>query len=106
MIGGPAAGAGEIDAEQTVANAINRAAGGRPIPGNKVELLIDGPCAYDATIAAIAGATRWIQFEDYIVRADSAGKRFAELLARRAREGIHVRVLYDGLGSLATPRSC
>lgn len=105
MIGGPAAVAGEIDAEQTVANAINRAAGGRPIPGNKVELLIDGPCAYDAMIAAIAGATRWIHFENYIIRADSAGKRFAELLARRAREGIHVRVLYDGLGSLATPRS-
>jgi cardiolipin synthase len=92
-------------AEQTVANAINRAAGGRPIPGNKVELLIDGPCAYDAMLDAIAGATRWIHFENYIIRADTAGHRFAELLMRRAREGIHVRVLYDGLGSMGTRRS-
>ena len=30
-------------AEQSVACAINRAAGGRPLPGNRVDLLIDGP---------------------------------------------------------------
>jgi len=91
-------------AEQTVASAINRAAGGRPIPGNHVELLIDGPCAYDAMLDVISTATRWIHFENYIIRADTAGRRFADLLARRAREGVHVRVLYDGLGSFATPR--
>jgi cardiolipin synthase A/B len=91
-------------AEQTVASAINRAAGGRPIPGNHVELLIDGPCAYDAMLDVITSATRWIHFENYIIRADSAGRRFADLLARRAREGLHVRVLYDGLGSFGTPR--
>jgi cardiolipin synthase len=92
-------------AEQTVASAINRAAGGRPIPGNHVELLIDGPCAYDAMLDVISNATRWIHFENYIIRADAAGRRFADLLARRAREGVHVRVLYDGLGSFATPRA-
>jgi cardiolipin synthase len=92
-------------AEQTVASAINRAAGGRPIPGNQVDLLIDGPCAYDAMLDVITGATRWIHFENYIIRDDAAGRRFADLLARRARDGVHVRVLYDGLGSLATPRA-
>jgi cardiolipin synthase len=92
-------------AEQTVASAINRAAGGRPIPGNQVDLLIDGPCAYDAMLDVISGATRWIHFENYIIRDDTAGRRFADLLARRARDGVHVRVLYDGLGSLATPRA-
>jgi cardiolipin synthase len=94
-----------LAAEQSVANAINRAAGGRPIPGNKVELLIDGPCAYDAMLDTIAGASRWIHFENYIIRSDDAGHRFAELLMRRAREGVHVRVLYDGLGSIGTRRS-
>ena len=33
------------------------------------------------------------------------GWRFAELLAARAREGVHVRVLYDWLGSVATSRA-
>ena len=103
MTGG-ASGAAPIRAEQTVASAINRAAGGRPIPGNQVRLLIDGPSAYEAMLDVIATANRWIHFENYIIRADDAGWRFAEALARRAREGVHVRVLYDGLGSWSTSR--
>ena len=91
-------------AEQTVACAINRAAGGRPVPGNEVRLLIDGPDAYGAMLDVIRRATRWIHFENYIIRSDAAGWRFGELLASRAREGIHVRVLYDGVGSLGTSR--
>ena len=48
----------------------------------------------------IASATRWVHFENYIIRSDAAGWRFAELLAARAREGVQVRVLYDWLGSV------
>ena len=97
-------GARLIPAEQSVACAINRAAGGRPIPGNQVDLLIDGPDTYTSMLEAIARATRWVHFENYIIRSDAAGWRFAELLARRAREGIHVRVLYDWFGSISTAK--
>ncbi|HEY9014326.1 MAG TPA: hypothetical protein VIM84_04630, partial [Gemmatimonadales bacterium] len=93
-----------VDAEQSVACAINRAAGGRPVPGNQVELLIDGPDTYRSMLETIAEARHWIHFENYIIRSDTAGWRFAELLARRAREGIHVRVLYDWFGSVGTAR--
>jgi cardiolipin synthase len=93
-----------IPAEQSVACAINRAAGGRPVPGNQVNLLIDGPDTYQAMLDVIAGAKQWIHFENYIIRSDSAGWRFAERLAARAREGVHVRVLYDWFGSLGTAR--
>ena len=92
-------------AEHSIACAINRAAGGRPVPGNQVDLLIDGPDTYRAMLDVIAGAKRWVHFENYIIRSDAAGWRFAELLAARAREGVHVRVLYDWLGSVATARS-
>jgi cardiolipin synthase len=91
-------------AEQSVACAINRAAGGRSVPGNRVELLIDGPDTYQRMHEVIGQARQWIHFENYIIRSDSAGWRFAELLARRARDGIHVRVLYDWLGSVGTAR--
>jgi cardiolipin synthase len=97
-------GALPLSAEQSVTSAINRASGGRPIPGNQVRLLIDGPCAYDVMTEVIAAASRWIHFENYIIRPDPAGWRFAEALARRAREGVHVRVLYDALGCWNTPR--
>jgi cardiolipin synthase len=93
-----------VAAEQSVACAINRAAGGRPVPGNQVALLVDGPDTYQAMLEAISQATQWVHFENYIIRSDSAGWRFAELLARRAREGVHVRVLYDWFGSLGTSR--
>jgi cardiolipin synthase A/B len=93
-----------IQAEQSVACAINRAAGGRPVPGNQVELLIDGPDTYQAMLEVITQATQWIHFENYIIRSDSAGWRFAERLAARARDGVHVRVLYDWFGSIGTAR--
>jgi cardiolipin synthase A/B len=86
MTGG-GAGAVSVSAEQTVTSAINRAAGGRPIPGNLVRVLVDGPTAYDAMLDVIANASRWLHFENYIIRADDVGWRFAEALARRAREG-------------------
>jgi cardiolipin synthase A/B len=97
-VSGPAADS----LSQSVASAINRAAGGRPVPGNHVELLIDGPDTYAAMLDLIARASRWIHFENYIIRSDAEGWRFAEALAARAREGIRVRVLYDGIGSLFT----
>ncbi len=93
-----------IPAEQSVTCAINRASGGRPVPGNQVQLLIDGPNTYRAMLEVIAQATRWIHFENYIIRSDAAGWRFAEQLAARAREGISVRVLYDWFGSFGTSR--
>ena len=91
-------------AQQSVASAVNRAAGGRPVPGNEVGLLIDGPESYRAMLDVIATASRWIHFENYIIRSDSAGWRFAEALAARARDGVRVRVLYDWIGSLFTSR--
>ena len=45
-----------VPAEQSVACAINRAAGGRPVPGNQVDLLIDGPDTYHAMLEVIAQA--------------------------------------------------
>ena len=89
---------------QSVACAINRAAGGRPVPGNRVELLIDGPDTYAAMLDLIARASRWIHFENYIIRSDTEGRRFAEALAARAREGLPVRLLYDAVGSMFTSR--
>jgi hypothetical protein len=75
-------------AEQSVACAINRAAAGRPVPGNKVDLLIDGPDTYATMLELIADAARWIHFENYIIRSDAAGRRFADALIERARAGI------------------
>ena len=84
---------------------LDRAAGSRPIPGNGVTLLVDGTEAYPAMLDVIAGAERWIHFENYIIRSDATGWRFAEALEAKARAGVHVRVLADWFGSIGTHRA-
>jgi cardiolipin synthase len=86
-----------------IQRAIDRAAATRPIPGNKVTLLQDGPVVYEAMLELIASARRFIHFENYIIHADKTGKRFAEALAERARAGVPVRILHDWLGCIGTP---
>lgn len=91
-------------AADAVERAVDRATGGRPIPGNRVSLVFDGPQAFDTMLGLIAGAQRWIHFDNYIFRSDQTGMRFAEALAERARAGVKVRVSVDWLGSLGTKR--
>jgi cardiolipin synthase len=84
--------------------ALDRATATRPIAGNRLQHYADSPRALDAMFALVESATRWVHFENYIIRDDRAGTRFAEALAERARAGVRVRVLYDALGSLGTSR--
>jgi len=89
-------------ARDTVERAFDRAAGGRPIPGNRVGLLFDGPETFDAMIEVISSARTWVHFDNYIIRSDRTGARFSEALADMARADVAVRVSTDWLGSLGT----
>jgi cardiolipin synthase len=91
--------------QEIVDRAMDRAAGGRPIPGNRLTLLIDGPHIYPAMLERIARATKWIHLDSYIFRSDATGRVFAEALAERARAGVPVRILTDWIGSITTRRS-
>jgi cardiolipin synthase len=86
-------------------SALDRAAGVRPIPGNTLTQYANSPTALAAMLDVIASAQRWIHFENYIIRDDATGRRFGEALAARARAGVKVRVLYDGIGSFGTSSS-
>ncbi|MDP9125445.1 MAG: phospholipase D-like domain-containing protein, partial [Pseudomonadota bacterium] len=73
--------------------------------GNKVTLLQDGPSTYQALYGAMAGAKNSIDMESYIIEDDEVGRRFAtELKAAQAR-GVVVNLIYDGVGSLGTPKA-
>jgi cardiolipin synthase len=67
--------------------------------GNDITFLFDGPSAFPAIEAAILGAKRRIHVMFYIFRADETGERIRDLLAKKAREGVVVRLLVDGWGS-------
>ena len=70
-----------------------------PLTGNKIELLQDGDAYFPAMLAAIRGAKKTINFQAYIVDSDKIGWAFRDALIERARAGVEVRVLLDGLGS-------
>lgn len=70
-----------------------------PIPGNKIELMQNGDEIFPALLTALRGAQRSINFEAYIFYTDETGRRFRDVLCERAKAGVQVRVLLDGIGS-------
>lgn len=84
----------------------SRTAGAPLVPGNAVRLLRDASENYPAWLAAIGSARRTVHFENYILHDDDAGRRFANALLEKTRDGVSVRVVYDWFGSLGkTPAS-
>ncbi|MEO8308413.1 MAG: phospholipase D-like domain-containing protein [Pseudomonadota bacterium] len=74
------------------------------ITGNRVKLLVDGPRAYAAMFAAIAAAKQHINIEMYIFDEAHHGEQaLTDLLVDRATHGVAINVMYDALGSGATP---
>lgn len=72
--------------------------------GNVLKLLIDGEQTFDAIYKAIEDAKQTVLFQFYIFRDDKLGGKFAELLRRKAREGVKVYFLYDGVGTKLSTR--
>jgi cardiolipin synthase len=79
--------------------AFSRAAGAPLIGGNCVRLLKDAQENYPAWLEAISAAKRHVHFESYIIHEDDTGRQFAESLIAKAREGVHVRLIYDWMGA-------
>jgi cardiolipin synthase A/B len=73
--------------------------------GNQFEVLTNGPCFYEAELAAIAGAQSSINLEAYIFHRGDIARRYVNALAERARAGVRVRLTLDYIGSFSTPRS-
>lgn len=71
-----------------------------PSAGNAVTLQNERDAAFAAVERALAGATRSIWVEYFIIRNDETGRQFLRLLTQRAAAGVEVRLLYDALGSL------
>jgi cardiolipin synthase len=72
----------------------------RPLlPGNRVQLLVNGDAAYPAMLDAIAAARQSVTLATYIFDRDEAGLAFARVLGEAGRRGVEVRVLIDATGT-------
>ncbi|WP_346891858.1 cardiolipin synthase [Clostridium sp. UBA3887] len=67
---------------------------------NKVEILTDGRKKFDALLNDIHNATDHIHIQYYIFNDDNLGTEILNLLVKKAKEGIEVKLLYDGMGCI------
>ena len=72
--------------------------------GNEISLCNTGEEAYNQLIKLIEEAEESIFLLTFILAEDEIGTEVVELMAKRASEGLTVRVLLDGLGSMHTKR--
>ncbi|WP_161781856.1 cardiolipin synthase [Thermanaerosceptrum fracticalcis] len=66
---------------------------------NSLRVLTDGQEIFPAFMEAIKEAKKHIHLETYILRDDQIGNEIKDLLIAKAKEGVKVRIIYDGLGS-------
>lgn len=67
--------------------------------GNYVETYVNGEDKFRDLFNDIKLAKSFIHIEYYIFRYDDLGKRLIELLRQKAKDGVEVRLLIDGMGS-------
>lgn len=68
--------------------------------GNTVQVFEYGEAAFDAIFAAIEAARDHVHIEKFIFRHDDLGKHLVDLLIKKIKDGVEVRVLIDAFGSL------
>lgn len=75
-----------------------------PTGANRVEIYHNrGAESWQALLDAVAEATHHVHLEYFIFRADTSGRELANLLMKKAEEGVSCRLLLDHLGSWDLP---
>jgi cardiolipin synthase A/B len=67
--------------------------------GNRIDVLRNGDEIFPAMLRAIDEAERTVDFLTYVYWSGDIAQKFAHTLARRAQDGLRVRILLDAVGS-------
>ena len=89
--------------EDTAANLcryVSRFSGSAAYPNTAVRYFPEGKEALEAMKRELEKAERFIFMEYFIVSEGSAFQELGEILARKAKEGVDVRLMYDDIGSI------
>lgn len=66
---------------------------------NKVDLFFEGSSKFKKLYEEIEKAEKFIHVEYYIIQKDSTGKELINRLTKKLKEGVEVKLLFDGMGS-------
>lgn len=72
--------------------------------GNQVTLFTNGQEQFDALFSDIEKSRKHIHLDYYIIEHGCIGNKLQQLLIKKAKEGVQVRVIYDDIGSWKTKR--
>lgn len=65
---------------------------------NSVDIYFTGDEKFKALLESIESARNYIHIQYYIFKSDGIGKKVLDALARKAEEGVEVKLLVDGMG--------
>lgn len=65
---------------------------------NQVEIYFSGEEKFKALFDSIERAKEYIYLEYYIFKYDGIGRKLIDKLTQKAKEGVEVKILYDGMG--------
>lgn len=65
---------------------------------NDVQVFTDGKEKFKALIDEMEHARRYIHLQYYIIKNDELWQKIEEVLLRKARQGVEIRVLFDSMG--------
>lgn len=71
---------------------------------NSVDIYTDGHDKFNNLFNDILKAKHFIHIQYYIIRGDELGQKLLSLLILKAKEGVNIKLLYDGMGCLWTPK--
>ena len=71
---------------------------------NQITLFHDAGVKFDALLEDIGNAKEYVFVQYYIVRGDEIGRRLVDCMAAKAKEGLDVRLLVDGMGCAFTDK--
>lgn len=73
---------------------------------NDITIFKDGNEKFDALLEDMEMARQYIHIQYYIIKNDVLFGRIKEVLARKAKEGVEVRILYDSMGCRSVKKGC
>lgn len=73
-------------------------------PKNDIKFFLSGPEKLEALCQDLENAKESINIEYYIFADDATGKRVMNLLIKKAKEGVKVKLIFDSVGCLGAPR--
>jgi len=94
---------GDVQSSPALATETNRILHANQIAGtttdNYLQLFYNDQSAFEAFVAAIENASSSIYIETYILELDQTGKAILNMLTEKAKQGLEVCLLLDGIGS-------